>query len=149
MICQLIQIAIVVYSFDYLTTECFLTTANVIVSLVHMVIRPYNNKILNIFDGFILQLMVFVVVLPVFDTMSSTVIFTVTLILVILPLLIFLSMGFVVHKERAKMFIIKNCTRNAKRSEVAVDDSNQISVRGRDVIIVGESMRRNAIVCDV
>ena len=149
MICRLIQIAIVVYSSDYLTTQYFLTTANVIVSLVHMVIRPYNNKILNVFDGFILQLMAFVVVLPVFDTMSSTVIFTVTFILVILPLLNFLIMGFIVHKGRVKKFIITNCTCNAKRSEVAVNDSNQISVRGIDVIIVDESMRRNATVCDV
>ena len=93
--------------------------------------------------------MAFVVVLPVFDTMSSTVIFTVTFILVILPLLNFLIMGFIVHKGRVKKFIITNCTCNAKRSEVAVNDSNQISVRGIDVIIVDESMRRNATVCDV
>ena len=148
MICRLVQIAIVVYSYDLLTTQYFLTTANVIVSLVHMVIRPYNNNTLNIFDGIILHIMVFVVVVPVFDTMNSIVIFTVVFTLVILPLLIFLTMGLIVHKGVMKR-IIKNCTCNAKSSEVGVDDGNQISVRGIDVIIVDERMRQNATVCDV
>ena len=45
-----------------------------------------------------------------------------------------------------KRFIIKNCTCNAKNSEVEVDDGNQ---GGIDVIIVDEGMRQNATVCDV
>ena len=144
-ICRLVQIAIVVYSSDFLTTQYYLTTANVIVSLVHMVIRPYNDNTLNLFDGIILHIMVFVVVVPVFDTMNSKVIFAVVFTLVILPLFI-LIMGFIVHKVTMKIFIIKSCTCNAKSSEVEVDDGNQ---GGIDVIIVDERMRQNATVCDV
>ena len=110
-----------------------------------MVIRPYNDNTLNIFDGIVLHIMVFVVVVPVFDTMNSNVIFAVVFTLVILPLFIFL-MGFIVHKVTMKRFIIKNCTCNAKNSEVEVDDGNQ---GGIDVIIVDERMRQNATVCDV
>ena len=55
-------------------------------------------------------------------------------------------MGFIVHKVTMKRFIIKNCTCNAKKSEVEVDNGNQ---GGIDVIIVDERMRENATVCDM
>ena len=122
MICRLVQIATVVYSSDYFVTQYILTATNVIVSLVHIIVRPYSNNILNVFDGVILQLMVFVSVVPVFDTIHSTVIVTATLILVIVPLPILLIMGLIIHKETIRK-LINSCNCRAKLKVTVRDDN--------------------------
>ena len=148
MICRLVQIATVVYSSDYFVTQYILTATTVIVSLVHIIVRPYNKNILNVFDGVILQLMVFVAVVPVFDTVNSTVIVTATFTLVIVPLLIFLIMELTIHKETLGKFVTKIC--RAKNIKVTVGDDNQNERSGQEFeMIVDDSMRQNATICDV
>ena len=148
MICRLVLIATVVYSSDYFVTQYILTATNVIVSLVHIVVRPYNNNILNVFDGIVLQLMVFVSVVPVFNTIHSTVIVTATFILVIVPLLIFLIMGLIIHKETVDKFVNKTCRANSTKATVGGDNQNERS-RQEFVTVVDDSMRKKATICDV
>ena len=150
MICRLVQIAIVVYSSDYFVTQYILTATNVVVSLVHIIIRPYNNNILNVFDGFILQLMVFVAVVPVFDTMNSTVIVTATFTVVIVPLLIFLIMGLIIHRKTVRKLVTRNCRAKLKDNKVKVNNNSQNERAVEEFeIIVDESMRTNATICDM
>ena len=150
MICQLVQIATIVYSSDYFVTQYILTATNVIVSLIHIIVRPYNDNILNVFDGFILQLMVFVAVVPVFDMINSAVIVTATFTIVIMPLVIFLIMGLILHKTTVHKLITRICKVKLKNKKVRADDNNhdERSVQEFENI-VDESMRRNATICDV
>ena len=150
MICRLAQIATIVYSSDYFVTQYILIATNVIVSLVHIIVRPYNDNILNVFDGFILQLMVFVAVVPVFDTINSTVIVTATFTVVIVPLVVFLIMGFILHKATVHKLITRICNIKLKNKKVKADDNNQDERSVQEFeMIVDESMRRNATICDV
>ena len=153
MICRLVLIATVVYSSDYFVTQYILTATNVIVSLVHIIVRPYSNNILNVFDGVILQLMVFVSVVPVFDTIHSTVIVTATFILIIVPLPIFLIMGLIMHKKSVKRLINSCiCTAKLKNTRVTAGDDNQNkrSTSGQQFeLIVDDNMRANATICDM
>ena len=148
MICRLVQIATVVYSSDYFVTQYILTATTVIVSLVHIIVRPYNKNILNVFDGVILQLMVFVAVVPVFDTVNSTIIVTGTFTLVIVPLLIFLIMELTIHKEALRRFITKTCRAKSTKVTVGVDNQNERSGQEFEMI-VDDSMRQNATICDM
>ena len=88
-------------------TQYILTATNVIVSLVHITVRPYSNYILSVFDGVILQLMVFVSMVPVFDTINSTVSVTATFTVVIVFLMIFLIAGFITHKVAVRKLITR------------------------------------------
>ena len=150
MICRLVQIATIVYSSDYFVTQYILIATNVIVSLVHIIVRPYNDNILNVFDGFILQLMVFVAVVPVCDTINSTVIVTATFTVVIVPLVVFLIMGLILHKATVHKLITRICRVKLKNKKVKADDNNQDERSVQEFeMIVDESMRRNATICDV
>ena len=85
------QIAFVVYSSDFLITQYILI--GVVISLVHVIVRPYNTNTLNVFDGFILHSMIAVTIVPVTDTLGSTVIVMVNFILVYSPTINFLDYG--------------------------------------------------------
>ena len=146
MICRLLQISVVVYSPDYILTHYILTVTSVVASLIHIIIRPYNSMILNIYDGCVLQLMVFVVVIPAFDTINSTAIVTITFALVIVPLIIFLIIGFITYKETIRKFIIRNC--RAKKIEASVKDDTERPMKEFEMV-VDESRRTNATICDM
>ena len=146
MVCRLLQISVVVYSPDYILTHYILTVTSVVASLIHIIIRPYNSMTLNIYDGCVLQLMVFVVVIPAFDTINSTAIVTITFALVIVPLIIFLIIGFITYKETMRKFIIRNC--RAKRIEVSVKDDTERPMEEFEMV-VDESRRTNATICDM
>ena len=146
MICRLLQISVVVYSPDYILTHYILTVTSVVASLIHVIIRPYNSMILNIYDGCVLQLMVFVVVIPAFDTINSSAIVTITFALVIVPLIIFLIIGFITYKETMRKFIIRNC--RAKRIEVSVKNDTERPMEEFEMV-VDESRRTNATICDM
>ena len=147
MICRLAQITVVVYSSDFLITQYILIVTSVIVSLIHVVVRPYNNNTLNIFDGIVLHLMTLVATFPVFDSFNSTSIITITFVLIILPLVIFFIMGSIMHKEviRSLFMICK-----PKNTELAVKEENNNEGPMQEFdMIVDESTRTNTTICDV
>ena len=98
------QIAFVVYSSDFLIIQYILI--GVVISLVHVTVRLYNTNTLNVFDGFILHSMIAVTVVPVTDILSSTLIVMVNFVLVYSPILIFLTMGLILHKETMRKLIV-------------------------------------------
>ena len=61
---------------------------------MHLIIKPYNNEILNKFDGIILQLIIFTAILPWLDDFTTAIVTVMVFILVILPLLSFTAMIF-------------------------------------------------------
>ena len=106
MICRLVIITIIIanISNDFIL-QYSLITACVITDLIHQILKPYSNPLLNDFDGTILHLMVLVSVLPVvefFDNFDTNLLAGITFILVILPLLIFITMSMMINKEKIK-----------------------------------------------
>ena len=72
MICRLVIIIIIIanstndFIFRYL-----LIIASVIMDLIHQILRPYSNSLLNVLDGIILHLLVLVSVLPLVEFFNS------------------------------------------------------------------------------
>ena len=146
MICRLVQIAIVVYSSDFMITQYTLITTSLAISLVHVIIRPYNNTILNTFDTFVLHLMIIITVVPVLDTFSSSDIVIITFILIFLPFLIFLLMGLIIHNATVNKLILSHC--KIRSHKVTQGDNNERPIKNVGLII-DDATRRNAMICNM
>ena len=85
-----------------------------LIATIHMWVRPYKNKLINIFDGLILQLMVVVVTIGLSDSLQSAMP-ELSIILVVFPLLVFC--GAVI------MMKVLN-RRNHQYSPIGEDDDN-------------------------
>ena len=158
MICRLVIITIVIASssndfvFQYL-----LITACVIVDLVHHILRPYSNSLLNIFDGIILHLLVLVSVLPLVEIVNnfdSNFVVGIALCLVILPLLIFIIMSITINKETIRKlpgYCYTKCSQlNSKDyNEIPLNEAEESSEEDEYVNIIDDSRRANATICDV
>ena len=148
MICRLVQITIVVFSSDFSITQYILIVTSVVISLIHVIVRPYSKKTLNIFDGIVLHLITIVAIVPVFDSFNSTSIITITFILIILPLLTFFIMGFITHKEVMRRLFVRICRPKNTEHVMKEENDNERPIKEFDMII-DESMRTNATMCDV
>ena len=153
MICRLIIIAIIIANLtEAYISQCLLIIASIMIALIHLIVRPYSNNILNMSDGVILHLMILVAVLPLFehyDTFDSSLLVAIAIALVILPLL-----NFVVIKIFTLKFkdIIKNiinyCNKTHKGELNNVIDNSTATNNNFDLII-DDSMRKNATVCEM
>ena len=106
MICRLIIITIIIANLSetFISRYLLITTATII-ALIHQVVRPYADNILNMFDGAILQLIVLVTALPLFqyfDTYDSNLVVAIAFILVVLPLVQFIVMNVFIYRETIK-----------------------------------------------
>ena len=80
-----------------------------VVALIHVTVKPYNNDILNFFDSFMLVIVVLVITLQIVEIyrgFPSNAILGVAFVLVILPLVVFLLIVAYLNVERTKNFII-------------------------------------------
>ena len=85
---QLIVVMILVVGNNNTTTAFYLLIICLVIATIHVSVRPYKNKLMNLFDGFILQLMVIVVAISAFDFLQSVMTeLCVVLVLFPLPLL--------------------------------------------------------------
>ena len=72
MICRLVIIGIIISnSSNDSIFQYFLITACVVMALIHQILKPYSNSLLNEFDGTILHFLVLVSVLPLMDFLDS------------------------------------------------------------------------------
>ena len=101
MICRMVIIVIVVANpSNYFTTQYLLITASTILALIHLVVRPYKRNILNIFDGFVLQIMSLVALTPIIDNVTEDLLLSSTFILTFLPSVAFVVMEVFIYKEK-------------------------------------------------
>ena len=149
MICRLVVITIVIAnSSNDFAVNYIVSAACGIIALLHLTIKPYTNKILNKFDGVILHLCGLTSALRLSDNFDSPFVITITLVLVILPLLIFIAMALFLHKDDFKRMIayftskheLPNSSNDASNNEVPMKEFH---------IIVDDSKRKNATICDV
>ena len=154
MTCRLVIITIIIanssndFAFRYsLITVC------VIIALIHQLSKPYSNSLLNDFDGAILHILVLISVLPLvefFNNFDSNLFVGVTFVLVILPLLIFITMSVMINKKNYKS-LPGYCY--AKYAQLRLRKYDEIPLNEADedeyVNVVDDTRRVNATICDV
>ena len=159
MICRLFIITIIIanssnnFAFHYL-----LITANVITTLIHHLLKPYSNSLLNDFDGTILHILVLISVLPLvefFNNFDTSLLAGITYILIILPLFVFITMTIMINKENIKRlpgYCYTNCTQLVlhfkKYDELSL---NEMLDEVEYVNYIDDSKRSkvNTTICDV
>ena len=149
MICRLLVITIIIInSFNTFIADYLLISACLLIALIHLMFKPYNNKTLNKLDGMILQTIVLVAALPLLDDgFDSAFVTTIAFVLVFLPLIIFIITTLYLHKNHLKKLIMRLLP---KDDPLSINDviHNEIAMRNFDLVI-DDSVRQNATVCDV
>ena len=156
MICRLIIITIIIANIpEEFISRYLLFTATTVIALIHLVVRPYTDNILNISDGAILQLMVLVSALPLFeyfDTFDSSFAVGMAFVLVILPLVQFVVLMIFVSKQKIIETIkntINHFTFQFKSHTGEPDNINNNTVSNDFDLVINDSMRRNATICEM
>ena len=152
MICRLVIITLIIAnsSSDNFVIQYSFITICVIIALVHLIIRPYSQTILNVVDGIILIMMILIAMISYFNNYDSNLVVSLAYILVLLPLIIFIAMELSINKENIKKMIqtIKSFKlrkqKSKNKNEIPLNDVNH-----EIGIIVDDSMRRNALIVDV
>ena len=152
MICRLVIMAIVITnsSNEFIASYVLIVCCGIIAS-IHVTVKPYNNEVLNKFDGIILQMIVFIAVLPLLDDFDSPVVISITFILVMLPLIIFIALTLFLHKESLKKivthFTSEGPTHNNNND---ADISNEIPLREFHLIIDDNARQKAKVtICDM
>ena len=157
MICRLIVISIIIANLsDTFIAQYLLITATTIMALIHLLLRPYVDNTLNMSDGAILQLMVLVTVLPLFeyfDTYDSTLVMVIIFVLVIFPMMQCIVIKLITSKQTLKMITKKTINyfsaQNLAHEDVAVDNVISNTSTNFVSLTIDDNMRRNAIICEM
>ena len=158
MICRLAIITIVItnssndFVFQYL-----LVTACVVMALIHHSLWPYSSSLLNVFDGVILHFLVLVSVSPLVESFddNSSILVGIIFVLVILPLLIFITMSLMINKaniEKLPGHCYTKCIelRSIKYHEIPLTEPEESSDDEEEFVnVIDDSRRVNATICDV
>ena len=155
MICRLVIITIVIVnsSNDFVAVY-MLTIISGVTAVIHQIMKPYNNNILNKFDGITLQSIIFITALPLFsDDLNSPLAITLAYVLIFFPLLSFITMTLFLHKDYFKKLIIHfkfkdRSLRNFNNINNTDVNNNHVPNRMFDSII-DDSVRVNVTVCDM
>ena len=149
MICRLVIITIVIAnsSNDFVAHYVLIVTCGII-ALIHLITKPYNNEILNTLDGIILQLIIFAAALPLFDIFDSPLVITIAFVLIILPLLKFLTIIIFHNKDVLKKIITRFIFRDKPSNNNNEMYTNKMPMKEFDTI-VDDSTRVNVTVCDM
>ena len=153
MISRLIIISIIIANLSEVFISQFLLIAtSTIIALIHLVLRPYADDVLNMFDGVTLQLMVLVTVLPLFeyfDAFNSSIAVGIAFVLVILPLVNFVVVKIFTSKQALKMITKKLIAQFSFQNKAAHEDVQVVNKLSTDFVdlTIDDSVRRNAIIC--
>ena len=160
MICRLVIITIIIAnSSNNFVLQYSLIAVCVITALIHQILKPYSNSLLNDFDGAILQLLILCSALTPFvefiDDSDTTALMGITFVIVMLPLLIFIIMSLMINKENIKK-IPSYCYTKCSQIHLRARRYNQIPVEVEEsadeeeyVNVIDDSRRINATICDV
>ena len=147
MICRIIMINIIIANFsDVFISRYLLLIASTIIALVHETMRPYADNILNIFDGAILQLIVLVTALPLFETLNSSLVKGTLFVLMILPLIHFVLMK--IHTNKQTLIkVMTNAIKYFQNEDVP--DNNVVIMMQQIMLLIQLLMRRNATIATI
>ena len=145
MICRLLIITIVIaVTFNHTIAYYILITVCTIIALLQLLARPYNNKILNRLDGIILQVMILITALPLFDDLDSPLVITIiAFVLLLLPLLIIIVMTLYLHNDYLLKFAMCVTLKNKSRRRKDVCSKNEIPMD--DYQFIRDSSTRESV----
>ena len=155
MICRLMIISIIIANLsEVFISQFLLITASTIIALLHFIVRPYADDVLNMFDGVILQLMVLVTVLPLFeyfDAFDSGLLVGVAFVLVILPLVHYTVVKTYTSKQTLKVITKKIIMQVFFQNKAVHEDVHVANKPSTDFVdlTIDDNMRRNAIIFDM
>ena len=161
MICRLVIIIIIIAnSYNDFILQYSLIAVCVITALVHLILKPYSNLLLNDFDGAILLLLILSSALSPFveltDDSDTTVLMIVTFVIVMLPLFIFITMSIMINKEKIKKFpsyCYTKCSQIHLRArgynQIPLEEVEESADEEEYVNVIDDSKRINATICDV
>ena len=146
MICrQVLIVMVIINSSDDFTSRYLLVTACTFIALIHLLIRPYASKLLNVLDGIILQLMILVVGISPVDNFNSQLSVVISSILLATPLLVFITMELFIHQKTIKKIFLHCKYRNMRHH-----DKKETVITKDDIdITIDDNMRKNATICDM
>ena len=150
MICRLIIIMIIIATPSNNDLSQFLLIfSSVVLAVIVLLLKPYNHKILNIFDGLILQLVVLATLIPLADNVSQQLSTTIVIIVIILPMIFFIVLELIVHKETIKKITSKVAAAYFNTKPVATTNINNEVPMGDIGLIIDDNMRKNATICEM
>ena len=158
MICRLMIITIIIAnSSNDLFLQYLLLAVCIIIALIHQILKPYSNSLLNDFDGAILQLLTLISALPFvefIDNSYTTVFMGITFVIVMLPLLIFITMSLMINKEKIKKFPSYCYTKCSQihlwgYNQIPLEEVEELSDEEEYVNVIDDNKRINATICDV
>ena len=152
MICRIVIITLVIIrGSDDLTIQYVLISVCTLMALIHLIVRPYVDKVHNIFDGIILQLIVIISVLPVIEFTGSynkTLVVVIVYAFVILPITSFLTIKLWLNKNGIQD-TIKSVIIKYKHKYSAIPTDDDVEIAPINEITVDNSVRRNVTVVDM
>jgi len=108
-----------------------------IIAIIHLTVKPYNNEILTKFDGAVLQLIIFITALPLFDDFDLPLVITVAFVLVMIPLLNFIAITLFLNKDVLKKIVTHFTFKDKLLSSNSYDVNNtKIPIREFGLMIV-------------
>ena len=131
MICRLLLLMIIITTpSNSLIVQCILILICIAMATVHLMLRPYHNKMLNTFDGLILLLIISVAALPVFNNSNPDFVKAMAFILVLIPLVMFITMVLLSCKGKIKGFVAHCVPNNSNdtNSEMPMTDVGKIVI---------------------
>ena len=159
MICRLVIITIIIAnSSNGFVLQYLLLAVCVITALIHLILKPYSNPLLNDFDGAILLLLILSSALSpfveFFDDSDTAVFMGITFVIVMLPLLIFTTMSLMINKEKIKKFPSYCYTKCSqihlrKYNRIPHEEVEESADEEEYVSVIDDSRRINATICDV
>ena len=147
MICRLITIIIIIIdsSTNGFYGRYILIIIHIIMALIHIIVKPYANNVLNVFDGVVLHLMIFAV--SALDPYCNSVTLTVCTIL-IMPMILFCIMELYVYRKEIKKLVMAVVYKS--RSNTHNMDKTDSHINSFDLVI-GDTIRmsRGTTVCEM
>ena len=149
MICRLVIILIVISipSSNDLLQFLIIFSCSAL-AYIPTLFKPYNHKILNFFDGLILQFMVLATLIPLAENVSQQLSTATIIIIIIAPSILFIVLELIVHKETIKTITTK-MTANFKTQQVPTTTDNNDIPMGDIGVIIDDNMRKNATICEM
>ena len=150
LICRIVIIVLVIVrSSDDLITHYMLITACALMALIHLIVRPYADKIYNMFDGIILQLIVIMSVLPIIDFVENydeILVAVVAYLCIISPLVAYITMILWINKNRIQDVIKSLIIKHLHKYNTIPTDDMEIPAVSEAGITLDNRVRRNTTV---
>jgi len=154
MICQVAIIMVtILFSSNYSTSQYLLITICVAIVVIHLIAWPYSSKILNIFDGLLLVLLLLVTILLFIKSIDATSVVQIAFVLLILSLVLSFALYLFVHKldgvKKFSLYLVNYCYK-MDRNTSSNNSTNPMHCTTTDDVdpIIDDGTQMNATMYD-